>query len=88
VGDAAEDLLAFTSFPPSHWNKLWSTNPLERLHKEIKRRTDVVGCSRTRRRQYGWPGPCWSKPMTSGKSATAATSRRPPWPCVPQPPRR
>jgi hypothetical protein len=43
VADAAEDLLAFTGFPQAHWRKLWSTNPLERLNAEIKRRTNVVG---------------------------------------------
>lgn len=41
--DARHDLLAFTAFPIEHWRKIWSTNPLERLHREIKRRTDVVG---------------------------------------------
>ena len=40
---AAEDLLAFSSFPVAHWKKIWSTNPLERLNGEIKRRTNVVG---------------------------------------------
>ncbi len=41
--NAAEDLLAFTAFPQAHWRKIWSTNPLERLNGEIKRRTNVVG---------------------------------------------
>jgi len=41
--EAKEDLLAFTGFPQVHWRQLWSTNPLERVNREIKRRTDVVG---------------------------------------------
>jgi putative transposase len=43
LADAREDLTAFASFPVAHWRKLWSTNPLERVNKEIKRRTTVVG---------------------------------------------
>ncbi len=41
--DAQPDLLAFATFPRRHWRQIWSTNPLERVNKEIKRRTDVVG---------------------------------------------
>jgi transposase-like protein len=41
--DATEDLLAFCAFPQAHWRKIWSTNPLERINGEIKRRTNVVG---------------------------------------------
>ena len=40
---AEEDLIAFYAFPSEHWTKLRSTNPLERVNKEIGRRTDVVG---------------------------------------------
>lgn len=43
LSDATEDLLAFTGFPQAHWRKIWSTNPLERVNGEIKRRTNVVG---------------------------------------------
>ncbi len=41
--DAKHDVLAFSSFPRGHWRKIWSNNPLERLNKEVKRRTNVVG---------------------------------------------
>ena len=41
--EAADDITAFADFPVPQWKKIWSTNPLERLDKEIKRRTDVVG---------------------------------------------
>jgi len=41
--DATEDITAFRHFPANHWQKIWSTNSLERLSAEIKRRTNVVG---------------------------------------------
>jgi putative transposase len=56
--DAREDLTAFASFPTSHWVKIWSTNPLERLNKEVKRRTNVSGSSPMTPRCCGWPARC------------------------------
>ena len=43
MDDTKAEVLAFTSFPRAHWVKVWSTNPLERLNKEVKRRARVVG---------------------------------------------
>ncbi len=43
MDDSEEDVLAYTHFPHEHWRQIWSNNPLERLNKEVKRRTDVVG---------------------------------------------
>src|ERR687883_105460 len=43
LDDADADVLAYAAFPAAHWRQIWSNNPLERLNKEVKRRTDVVG---------------------------------------------
>src|ERR671927_642478 len=43
LDQAEADVLAYLAFPSTHWRQIWSNNPLERLNKEVKRRTDVVG---------------------------------------------
>ncbi len=43
MDEAEAEVLAYVAFPAAHWRQIWSNNPLERLNKEVKRRTDVVG---------------------------------------------
>ena len=43
LDEAETDVLAYLAFPSAQWRQIWSTNPLERLNKELKRRTNVVG---------------------------------------------
>ena len=40
---AEDDILAYMAFPQKHWTRIYTTNPLERLNKDVKRRTNVVG---------------------------------------------
>ena len=46
MDEAEADVIAFMAFPRAHWPKLHSTNPIERLNKEVKRHADVVGIFR------------------------------------------
>ncbi len=81
---AKADITAFADFPHAHWRKVWSTNPLERLNKEIKRRTDVVGIFPNDQALFAFidslakpcPGPNGGTPKTPevqglGRSTTA-----------------
>ena len=74
LDEAGPDILAFSSFPVAHWKKIWSNNPLERLNKEIRRRTDAS--SLTDQPCVAWLAPSSLNSTTNGPSA-ADTSHPP-----------
>ncbi len=74
------EITAFADFPEAHWRKIWSTNPLERLNREVKRRTDVIGIFPNAAALLRLSACVLIGATTSGKSPSAATSPKDRWP--------
>jgi transposase-like protein len=73
LDEAETDALGYMSFPAAHRAKLYSTNPLERLNGQVKRRTEAVGISPTKTPSPAWSAPSCSSRTTSGPFSAVAT---------------
>jgi len=80
-----DDVLAYMSFPREHWTQSASTNPLERVNREVKRRADMIGIFPNDEAIVRLVGASCSKPTTNGLSLgdTCRLKRSPASPTIP-----